>query len=103
MKTEQEIQAEIDRLEAGLERVKQEKKKLMSPLQDLAIALHSTLCRWNHTDGCSWYYEISKDVHDWSRHEHGRYLTKAQNISNLCAKHNINIETVLEINSELLK
>lgn len=104
MKTEQEIQAEIDRLEAELKRIQMEKKKLESPLQELAILLHDKLCRWNHTDGCGWYYQISNENgHDWCGYEHGRYLTKARNISKLCAKHDIKIETVLEFYDELEK
>lgn len=39
----------------------------------LAIFLHKNLCKWNHTDGCGWYYEINNDIHDWSGSAHIRY------------------------------
>jgi hypothetical protein len=35
-------------------------------LHDLVIEYHDCNCKWNHTDGCSWHYEINRGVHDWS-------------------------------------
>lgn len=45
--------------------------------KQLAIELHNKLCRGNHTDGCSFYYEI-KDLDDnWEGSAHKKYLKKA--------------------------
>lgn len=35
---------------------KKEELKKLTPGQQLADILHSKQCRWNHTDGCGWYY-----------------------------------------------
>jgi hypothetical protein len=45
--------------------------------QRLAIFMHDELCYRNHTDGCSWLYEIRGGVHDWSATEHVRWKKKA--------------------------
>lgn len=46
--------------------------------QKLAEELHEVLCRWNHTDGCGWHYEIKDGVADWSRYDHANYLKRAK-------------------------
>ena len=30
--------------------------------QKLAEVLHSKLCHWNHTDGCSWEFDIDVEI-----------------------------------------
>jgi len=63
MKTVAEYEAEIAKLQAGL----QAKKDKLALFQDaephikLATFLHDNLCRWNHTDGCGWGYEKWED------------------------------------------
>lgn len=54
-----------------------------TPDQRLAIALHDALCRWNHTDGCGWFYEVYKDVDDWTGHAHARWLENANKVRGL--------------------
>ena len=46
----------------------------LASAQQLAIKLHDLTCKSNHTDGCGWYYEISKGSHNWTGHTHQRYL-----------------------------
>lgn len=31
-------------------------------IRGVAEALHKVQCRWNHTDGCSWFYEYKRFV-----------------------------------------
>jgi hypothetical protein len=51
------------------------------PEGQLAIRLHSKLCRSNHIDHCDWDYGITKGRHDWtSNYAHKEYLKKAQAI-----------------------
>lgn len=62
---------ETERREAEIAKVKAEQAKLdaIPLLEDekaLASALHQLMCRWNHTDGCSWFYAKDTD-HDWNR------------------------------------
>ena len=49
----------------------------------LAIHLHNILCKSNHTDQCSWYYEKMEGdplEHDWDRYAHKEYLQKAREV-----------------------
>lgn len=48
--------------------------------QRAAIILHNLTCTWNHTDGCSWSYEISKGIHQWEGSEHKIWLQRAKNL-----------------------
>jgi hypothetical protein len=54
----------------------------LEELKELAIYLHSNFCHYNHTDGCGWEYEYSKDgngktQHNWTGYSHKDYLEKA--------------------------
>lgn len=75
MKTEAQVQAEIDALDEELKSIRAEmaKRAAMPEDQRLAIELHEFLCHWNHTDGCSWGYEK-----EWTGYAHAQYLEKAQ-------------------------
>lgn len=50
---------EIEELETKLKILREEKKNfdLLRPNLKLAEIIHNSLCKSNHTDGCSWYYE----------------------------------------------
>jgi hypothetical protein len=78
MRTEAEIEAEIAEKTRELEAVRAEAAKRAALPEDkrLAIELHEQLCRWNHTDGCGWYYGVD----NWSEYAHSVYLEKARNI-----------------------
>lgn len=68
----------------------------LDPEQKLAISLHSTLCRWNHTDGCSWFYEMHPgNIDNWDSYAHNEYLTKARSVSMFCSKNNVSPEAAL--------
>lgn len=59
----------------------------LKPDQQLAIALHKTLCHSNHIDGCGWEYEMVKGgAHDWNQQTHKLYLKAAQDSLQLCAR-----------------
>lgn len=51
----------------------------LTPTQRAAIYLHERECHWNHTDGCGWYYEVNKGIHDWAGSTHLDYLEKVLN------------------------
>ena len=55
----------------------------LPPMKDteLAEALHDMLCRWNHTDGCGWFYETDEKT-KWSGYAHKAYLDKARKLMN---------------------
>lgn len=50
----------------------------MTEDQQLAMSLHDAFCRWNHTDGCGWFYEVHKGIDDWDGHSHARWLTNVK-------------------------
>jgi hypothetical protein len=86
-----ELERELAQRKTELEKlIKEEKEELAKaqaeidnndPLKQLAIQLHTTLCTWNHTDGCGWYYEVSNERHDWNGHSHKDWLKKAREVS----------------------
>ena len=96
-----EVQNKIEKLNEELELLKKEKKALEELPEDkqLAIALHDLLCHWNHTDGCSWFYEIQDKVHQWggTGSAHNRYLNKARKIISVCKKDEVSVENALKI------
>jgi hypothetical protein len=92
---EQKIKAHKARLEVLHAELELEKTK--SPDKVLAEELHGMLCQWNHTDGCSWFYESKNKVADWSGHAHNQYLTKAQTLMLRCKKEGIEPETVVSM------
>ena len=93
---EQEIaerQEEIAKIQKQIEQAKKEK-----PEYRLARQLHGLACRWNHTDGCGWFYEINKDgEHDWNRHAHEKYLKKATRLLHTCKEQRIEVTEAIEL------
>ena len=77
------IETEISATEAKLFNLKAKldaaKIAANSPEKNLADVLHSKFCRWNHTDGCGWFYEQNSDKSwKWDGYAHTEYLKKAQ-------------------------
>ncbi len=69
MDIDKEIEIKKDEL-AALEKMKE---LSCSPSKQLATLLHKKLCRWNHTDGCAWFYEED----NWESFSHKEYLNMA--------------------------
>jgi hypothetical protein len=63
----------------------------------LAITLHSILCRWNHADGCGWFYEVKDGIDDWNGQSHAPYLTKARMVISFCGRHSISTNNAIEL------
>lgn len=67
MKDIDQLSNEINSLEAEA----REKKMMREQLRQLdspyilAITIHAQLCRYNHTDGCSWHYTKDTDFNAW--------------------------------------
>lgn len=64
--------------------IRDEYIKLLPKNKRLAIYLHDKLCHSNHTDMCSWYYEIKGLEDDWTSWTHDRYLSKANKALDVC-------------------
>jgi hypothetical protein len=63
----------------------------------LAVALHTLLCHWNHTDACGWEYETGEIA--WAQgYAHTQYLEKARNV---LAVSGLDARTVLTVANAL--
>lgn len=71
--------------------------KLQSPDKQLAEELHGMLCRWNHEDGCGWFYEFDKRQPVWTSYAHGKYLMKAQKLIGMCKEHMLTVESAIDM------
>lgn len=92
-----EIEQKIIRLQMELEEAKRQQEEFNKLRFDhrMALLLHENTCIHNHTDGCSWFYEIKNNVHDWSHYEHERYLVRATRIIEAFKADNIFDEGVI--------
>lgn len=46
------------------------------PEYEIAELLHAKMCNWNHTDGCSWFYEKWGDL----GYARNTYITRAKRV-----------------------
>lgn len=88
--------------EFDLEKLEEKQRRLTEEIEDakkliedqkskprnyqFAFKLHDMFCCTNHTDGCSWYYEIKNNRHDWSGYAHKRYLDSANELMKFLEK-----------------
>lgn len=79
------IEEQIAKHQYEIDLLREEQKRLatLTPEQALAESLHETQCRWNHTDGCSWLYEVHHGVVDWEAYAHAEYLKRAKKVMSL--------------------
>lgn len=81
--------AQKEALQEAIEIERKRVAKLMAMPQEkqLAIALHDATCKHNHTDACSWYYEMTKEGdHGWEGPAHSEYLDRAAKLYDYCQK-----------------
>ena len=48
-----------------------------------SIVYHEKTCHHNHTDGCSWFYEIKHNTHNWDSFAHKEFLRKSEELISL--------------------
>lgn len=81
-----ELRRKIADLTKELDRVEEKERNAALSADTLekqvAILLHKNLCTHDHTAGCSWFYEISRDgSHKWDNtSEHAHYLKRANHV-----------------------
>lgn len=99
MSTVTEIAAEIARRKQELAELETQLEVAKTEPDDYRLAreLHTLLCKWNHTDGCGWYYEFKDKQEDWTGYAHDRYLTKARRLTHQCQNKNISTQDAIEI------
>lgn len=88
------IQKQLDELEVQKQKLLKEleETKKLTPAQQLADILHSKQCRWNHEDGCGYYYE------SWSNPGNNRYEYLAK--ANAMLK-DIDFETAVKVTKHM--
>ena len=94
--TIEEIDRQISKTEQELNRLKNEKRKLLDlPLDKrVAIILHDNLCRHNHTDQCDWYYYTQHDIPMFpGSGQQEEYLHKARKLLEVLKPHIRYLET----------
>lgn len=94
-KIEKDLELKRQKIEKELEKLHKQKERILYKLNpEISIAeyLHSKLCRWNHTDGCSWHYEKT-----WEGRAHKDWLKKAEGMMPIIRKYNMSIEDVKEM------
>lgn len=86
------LRAEADKLELA--------DKVFAELPEefrLASTLHDLLCRWNHADGCGWFYEVKDGIDNWNGQSHEPYLRKARMVMTFCNTHSITPEVAINL------
>ena len=93
------IEEKIKQHEQGLNDLKAQlvEAKLEYTDHQLAKELHGILCRWKHTDGCGWHYEMKDKKDDWTGHAHTEYLRKAQKLIHSCEQEGVSVERAIEL------
>lgn len=106
------INARIAEIDNTITSLNQEKLELNTQLEELAAAspeyqlaihLHDSTCKWNHTDGCSWYYEFKDKKHVWTGHAHSHALKQAQHLIAEATSIGVDVDTVLKMSTILSK
>lgn len=90
-------------LDAEIEKLENELRKVDPYTADIAVEIHNKTCHWNHTDGCSWYYEMKKGQHDWNGDTHTRYFKRAEKLVRFCEGWKITPEVAFEIQDIMQK
>lgn len=94
---------DFDQKIAALQREIEElqKQKLaaesMTEEERLAEFLHKHMCHHNHTDACSWYYEMDHKIHNWSGYAHGQYFDLACRCINARKENNVSEKAMADI------
>lgn len=78
--TDAELDMEIESARERIAELQSEKERRSELPEDKKLAeyLHSKQCQWDHTEGCSWFYEFTDSKPDWDGYAHARYLATAQ-------------------------
>lgn len=73
-----ELEREIAEKTEVLMRLRKSSEAPDPTQREVADLLHSLLCKWNHTDGCGWYYNTDQSAYlDEKNYNQGRYYKLA--------------------------
>lgn len=98
MKSRSELVAEQERVAKQIAELDAHEAKLGHVL--VAVEkFHDLRCRWNHTDGCSWFYEKDEAFQN-PESTHGQWITKyreAKIAVEKVLKHEVSDEVFLDV------
>ena len=95
------LRAQLDDVEKSQRQLKEAVQKLehermlgeYRKLYPIAQRAHELCCRFNHTDGCGWFYEVTEDEDaTWSRSDHKNWIFKIER-----AKKKFSDEEIIDI------
>lgn len=98
MKSRSELVAEQERVAQQIAELDAHEAKL-GRLLVAVEKFHDLRCRWNHTDGCSWFYE-DDDTFQNPESTRGRWVTKyreAKVAVEEALKHEVSDEVFLDV------
>lgn len=100
MASSKEIQAKIDQLQSQLgelnselEQAQTAENAIGAELVQLAEAIHTQMCKSNHVDQCSWYYETWA-ITGFRREE---YLIRARKLQDVCRELQVSVDDAIKI------
>lgn len=96
------IREEIQKLQTELKNLEEQESALATlPFnQRLAVVLHESQCHSDHTEHCGWFYEVKKNVHDFTGDSHSRWLQYANSFItriNIATGEKLTPEEILEV------
>jgi len=98
----EQIDLELEKLQIERNAIIEYRDKLkrLGPEFLLAECIHKCMCRYNHTDACSWHGETWEDAKKGLGYAKIEYLIKARNVLST----GIDVELAIKVfNSTLLK
>ena len=97
--------AQIEELQCKIEILRLEKQisglKYNNATYNIARTLHKLTCKCNHTDDCSWEYEIEHGKDNWTKDTHKRYLENALVLQYYIDKHDLTIIDMIKIRDHM--
>lgn len=77
-----EIERQIAELQKQREiaQIEEDRLKALSVEYRAAIIMHNCQCNSDHTEGCGWYYEVHKNVHDFGGSSHKWWVAIATTV-----------------------
>lgn len=95
------LQNDILSLQDEISRLQEERKTLDgNELYRIAESLHSAKCNWNHTDGCSWFYETWDGSTGAGNRERMIWVGKARNLVAKAKELGVTPESLIKIVNE---
>ena len=97
------IEEQIDQLQAQIANLQKQRELAniaADPIKYIADMLHGMECKWNHTDGCGWFYEKDESYYKHNSTK-GRYYQQAKKLVAGLERLDCDTDTIIEILKEI--